>query len=1078
MTDIRPDRTRPPAPDGSPARRRRERPLRAPGRNGGGSEPSTNGRGRPGSSAAPTGHEAPPDTPPADPVTPVGGEAGLAVAAAEAARRATTPVEPLFEGGGGRWRRFDPRRITGSAPFFPLAVLFGLNAVDELDRAAFNVLTPEIRDGFGLSIAGVATLTAVLLPVSLLLEFPIAYFADRKRRVRMAAAGAAIWAFFSAFTGLAWNLFALYVARIGSAFGKLFNATHNSLLADYYPREQRARVFYAHRFANSLGQFAGPLAAGFLALWLGWRMPFIVLAVPSAVLVFLALRLREPKRGVHERVEAGADAATAEVEDEAASVGETFRTLFALPSARRIYFSLPFLTAFSLGVGTFLSLYYEDVFSVGPAWRGVIFGSTEIFQVASLLAGAIIVQRTMNRDPGLTMKLIALVAVFAAGCLVIMAVAPSIWVAIVGHMSYSFFAGALTPGIFALASMIIPPRMRTMGYATANLWFLLGLPVLPFIGMIGDTYGLRVGILMFLPLFLLGSFLLASSGNFVAGDMRKVQTAARAQAEAARARREGDPKLLIVRDLDVSYGQTQVLFGVDFEVHDGEIVALLGTNGAGKSTLLKAIAGLVTPDAGAVIFDGSDITTADPVRCATKGIATVPGGRGVFPNLTVAENLQVACWMNRKDPEHVRRALEQVLDHFPILRTRWRTNAGDLSGGEQQMLSLSQAFIARPTLLMIDELSLGLAPTIVDKLVGIVEQIHANGTTIIIVEQSVNTALRLAERAVFMEKGEVRFSGPTAELLDRPDILRAVFLQGTEAGLRVTAGADPGPAPEGGHPAARAHRRAELLRAPLVLEARGITKRYGGITAVSDVSFGLHQGQILGLIGPNGAGKTTIFDLLSGFASIDGGRVLLGEQDVTGWPAYRRAALGLGRSFQDARLWPSLTVRESIAAAFERRVDVRSPLASMLALPNALDAERRVDRQVEELIELLGLGAFRDKFVGELSTGSRRMVEIAALLANEPHILLLDEPSSGIAQRETEALGPVLLRLRDHIGGSILLIEHDMPLLTSVADHVVALELGRVVTIGTPEEVTSHPRVIESYLGSTTLEALEGGGSS
>jgi branched-chain amino acid transport system ATP-binding protein len=410
------------------------------------------------------------------------------------------------------------------------------------------------------------------------------------------------------------------------------------------------------------------------------------------------------------------------------------------------------------------------------------------------------------------------------------------------------------------------------------------------------------------------------------------------------------------------------------------------------------------------------------------------------------------------------------MDMFPILRKRADTPAGSLSGGEQQMMSLSQAFIAKPKLLMIDELSLGLAPTIVEQLLDIVRAIHDQGTTIILVEQSVNVALRIAKRAVFMEKGEIRFFGSTEDLLERPDILRSVFLQGAQEGMELGAGGAEEPKDtkkkmSAAEVKADAERRAALLRNPVVLEARDIVKRYGGVTAVNGASFQLHEGEILGLIGPNGAGKTTIFDMVSGFTPMNGGQVFYLGQDVTDWPPHKRAAAGLGRSFQDARLWPSLTVRETIAAALSQTVQVRSALAAAFGLPSVEESERVVDGRVEELIQLLGLKAFRDKFISELSTGSRRMVEIATLIANEPKVLILDEPSSGIAQKETEALGPVLKEVQRFTDCAILVIEHDMPLLASLADHVVGLELGAVIAEGTPAEVLEHPRVIESYLG-------------
>src|SRR5579872_4058698 len=239
--------------------------------------------------------------------------------------------------------------------------------------------------------------------------------------------------------------------------------------------------------------------------------------------------------------------------------------------------------------------------------------------------------------------------------------------------------------------------------------------------------------------------------------------------------------MLSCRGIDMSYGSVQILFGVDFTVAEGELVALLGTNGAGKSTLLKGICGLVKPKRGTVTFKGEDITKLPADVTARRGISLMPGGKGVFPTLSVAENLKMAAWLIRDDAERVEAARAEVLGLFPILGERYQQMAGNLSGGEQQMLALGSALMTRPELLMIDELSLGLAPTIVGQLLEVVAEIHRRGTTIVIVEQSVNVALNLAHRAAFREKGEVRFEGPTAELLERPDILRSVFIAGAGA---------------------------------------------------------------------------------------------------------------------------------------------------------------------------------------------------------------------------------------------------------------------------------------------------------
>ena len=279
------------------------------------------------------------------------------------------------------------------------------------------------------------------------------------------------------------------------------------------------------------------------------------------------------------------------------------------------------------------------------------------------------------------------------------------------------------------------------------------------------------------PVFMIGALILSSASLFVKSDINKVWTSTAAQAEVRYQRSRGEVKLLLVRNVDVSYDNVQVLFGVNFEIDEGEIVALLGTNGAGKSTLLKAIAGLVPADAGAIVFDGRDATYAPPHEVAGRGIVLVPGGQGVFPSLTVAENLRLAGWLD-KDRRSRADAIANVLEMFPVLTTRMHEPAANLSGGQQQMLTIGMALLSRPRLMMIDELSLGLAPSIVAELLRAVQALKEQGTTVILVEQSVNVALTVAETAYFMEKGEIRFHGPTSELLERPDVLRSVFLEG------------------------------------------------------------------------------------------------------------------------------------------------------------------------------------------------------------------------------------------------------------------------------------------------------------
>jgi ABC-type branched-subunit amino acid transport system ATPase component len=221
--------------------------------------------------------------------------------------------------------------------------------------------------------------------------------------------------------------------------------------------------------------------------------------------------------------------------------------------------------------------------------------------------------------------------------------------------------------------------------------------------------------------------------------------------------------LLSCRGLDVSYGHVQVLFGVDFEVSEGELVALLGTNGAGKSTLLKAVAGLVAPGAGTVTLDGRDVTGASTEARARAGVALMPGGKGVFPGLTVEEHLRLAGWLFRGDRRRWAEARDEALALFPHLAERLDQPAANLSGGEQQMLALARALIQDPQVVLADELSVGLAPVVVDEILEAVSVLRAEGRSLLIVEQYVERAVELADYVYILHKGRIVFVGEPAQ---------------------------------------------------------------------------------------------------------------------------------------------------------------------------------------------------------------------------------------------------------------------------------------------------------------------------
>jgi ABC-type branched-subunit amino acid transport system ATPase component len=276
--------------------------------------------------------------------------------------------------------------------------------------------------------------------------------------------------------------------------------------------------------------------------------------------------------------------------------------------------------------------------------------------------------------------------------------------------------------------------------------------------------------------------------------------------------------------------------------------------------------------------------------------------------------------------------------------------------------------------------------------------------------------------------------------------------------LRAAPDAGPEAAPEAARQEPQEH----------YFEVASISLRFGGLQVLDDVNFHVDKGEIVGLIGPNGAGKTTLFDVISGFHRPAGGHIWFKGVDLVEERPFRRAWLGLGRTFQTARLFQNETVLDAVKTACHRRMGggaVKGLVQGMLGSPKSMKAEAEVDRRAREIVDRLGLGDYAPKMCSELSYGTLRLTELATILAMEPELVLLDEPSSGIAQRETEALGPLLLELREELGATFLLIEHDMPLIMGISDRIVALAAGHVLAEGRPEEVQANDQVVEAYLG-------------
>ena len=254
------------------------------------------------------------------------------------------------------------------------------------------------------------------------------------------------------------------------------------------------------------------------------------------------------------------------------------------------------------------------------------------------------------------------------------------------------------------------------------------------------------------------------------------------------------------------------------------------------------------------------------------------------------------------------------------------------------------------------------------------------------------------------------------------------------------------------------------------LTLRDVAVWFGGVHAVDGVTFDVAPGEVLGLIGPNGSGKTTLLDAISGQVRCSSGAVSLDGDDLVDYLPEDRADLGLVRSFQDCRLYPELTVEEVLLVSEDARHRA-GVLATTLHMPWARRAEREKRGAVSGAVEAFGLARFRSHRIGELSTGTRRVVDLASIVLAAPRLLLLDEPTAGIAQREAEAFVPLLRRIREVTGATIVLVEHDVPLVFSLCSQIVVMETGRVVSQGTPDHVKADPAAVAAYLGASP-EAL------
>ena len=666
-----------------------------------------------------------------------------------------------------------------------VVMMFLLNFIDDLPRAV-RVIGPDIQNSLNISdtaLAGVLGFGGVALVLG---AVPMAALADRVSRVAIIPVASLFWASTMALSGFIVNAFQLFWTNAATGFGQAYRIpVSNSLISDRYPIQARARAFAFEALGRPLGQLLGPLAIGVIVAVAGgeegWRWAFYIMAVPPVLVGLASLALKEPPRGRNEQA--------AVLEDEAIDVEEleaSMSTALArLRKVRTFYF-------FATGVGVLgfaliavpgqFNLLLEDKYGFDALDRGIVESLLWIPALIAIPIAGRVFDRKFREDPEAVVKLTgALIIAAGSVYLVGLPIEDRVLLVVMVGLAQALISAAFVaaPTIIAL---VAPYRIRAQAFALLPVFiFLMGGFIGGLIaGQISDAYNNRTAMLILAPpTAMLGGWLIRRGAVHIRRDVSlAVEELLEEQSEARKIASGEAVPALQVRNLDYSYGPVQVLFDVEIEVAKGEALALLGTNGAGKSTLLRAISGLGIPDRGVVRLNGRTITYAEAETRFRVGIVQLRGGEGIFPALSIGDNLR-ACLLGKDlESDEVERRIATALETFPALEGRLGELAGDLSGGQQQMLALAMALIHEPEVLLIDELSLGLAPVVVQELLEVVQDLRARGQTMIIVEQSLNVALAFADRAVFMEKGVVRFEGPAQELAERDDLARAVFLGG------------------------------------------------------------------------------------------------------------------------------------------------------------------------------------------------------------------------------------------------------------------------------------------------------------
>jgi ABC-type branched-subunit amino acid transport system ATPase component len=497
--------------------------------------------------------------------------------------------------------------------------------------------------------------------------------------------------------------------------------------------------------------------------------------------------------------------------------------------------------------------------------------------------------------------------------------------------------------------------------------------------------------------------------------------------------------LLDVRSLSLRYGRVAAVSDLSLTVGQGEVVALVGPNGAGKTSTLRAIAGFLPRErvrqTGEVLLDGRPVGGRRPWDVARQGVAMITSITKVFPSLTVREHLRLSAPPN--SDTHV----GELLELFPALAQRMGSSAAMLSGGERQMLAIAAAMLRKPRLLLVDELSQGLAPAAVAQLVRALRELNAQGLAMLVVEQSLATAVELADRCYALDAGKLVATGSATEF----SAMQAV--QGSYLGKSVQ------------RPPAPSSVSADDEPRELALDVRGLGVSFGGVEALRDVTWSAARGECVGLVGPNGAGKSTLLNCVNRVVRPSTGEVTVLGRSAARLRPYELARLGVARTFQSAENWRDVTVVDLVATGLHvKRVRRAAAL-----------------RQAMAALDFVGLTSIARSWVRDIPYGHAKLVDLARALVLEPTLLLLDEPASGLSGDERTAMTRLLQRIKHDLHTTQVIVEHDMAMVSECCDRIVVLSHGQVIGVGAPEVVLAQPNVVRELLdGHADADAVAG----